>query len=252
MNQIPNSILKIKKIYDIIIPSGKVIQDIDKHLKFNDLNLKLRTASPSIKDVLASIGVLAWMFMLKFLLDYLGIFGEIVFLLFIPLSALSHLLGEMNDFALNDDLKTRKFPKGRVVEIFLLQVIYIGIAFFSLRGFIGHTLLANTIALDIGWQTGSPFQTELAFYQLGLGIMAMICLWKRDSIWIGLIYAKAIFLFGAAGVHIWDIVVNHNYSHGNTGTILFVNDLLLPLASIILLHLYLKYRQSNINSVEKF
>jgi len=243
MKQIPNSLLKIKKVYDFIIPTGKVLQDIDKHLKFNDINSKLQTASASIKDILAAIGVLAWMFMLKFLLDFLGIFGEITFLLLIPLSALSHLAGEMNDFALNDDLKNDKFPKSRVVEIFLLQIIYIGFAFFSLRGFIGHTLLANTIALDIGWPAGSPFQTELAFTQLGFGIMAMICLWKRDSIWIGLIYSKSIFLFGAAGVHIWDIIVNSNFSHGNTGTILFINDLLLPLVSIILLHLYLKSRK---------
>jgi len=126
------------------------------------------------------------------------------------------------------------------------------------------------VALDIGWSAGSPFQTELAFTQLGFGIMALMCIWKRDSIWIGLIYAKALFLFGAAGVHIWDIIVNHNLSyakalflfgaagvhiwdiivnhnlsHGNTGTILFVNDLLLPLMAIILLHIYLKYRKVN-------
>ena len=245
MKQIPNSILKIKKVYDIIIPTGKVLQDIDKHLQFNDGNSKLQTASASLKDILAAIGVLAWMFMLKFLLDFLGIFGEITFLLLIPLGALSHLAGEMNEYALNDDFKSMKFPKSRVVEIFLLQIIYIGIAFFSLRGFIGHTLLANTVALDIGWSAGSPFQTELAFTQLGFGIMALMCIWKRDSIWIGLIYAKALFLFGAAGVHIWDIIVNHNLSHGNTGTILFVNDLLLPLMAIILLHIYLKYRKVN-------
>ena len=245
MKQIPTSILKIKKVYDIIIPSGKVIQDIDKHHKFNEMDSNLQTASPTIKGIFSTIGILAWMFMIKFLLDFLGIFGEITFLLFIPLSALSHLVGEMNDFSRNEDLMDKKFPKSRVVEIFLLQIIYIGIAFFSLRGFIGHTFLANTIALDIGWQTGSPFQTELAFYHLGLGIMAMICLWNKDAIWIVLIYAKAIFLFGAAGVHIWDIIVNQNFSHGNTGTILFVNDLVLPLLSIVLLHIYLKYSKIN-------
>ena len=135
-----------------------------------------------MKDIIAAIGVLAWMFMLKFLLDFLGIFGEITFLLFIPLGALSHLAGEMNEYALNDDFKNMKFPKSRVVEIFLLQIIYIGIAFFSLRGFIGHTLLADTVVLDIGWSAGSPFQTELTFTQLGFGIMALMCIWKRDSL----------------------------------------------------------------------
>jgi len=245
MKQIPPFILKIKKVYDIIIPSGKVMQDIDRYHKFNDLDSNVQKVSPTIKDVLSTTGILAWMFMIKYLLDFLGIFGEITFFLLIPLSALSHLLGEMNDFALNDDSKTRKFPKSRILEIFLLQIIYIGFAFFSLRGFVGHTFLANTVALDIGWDTGSPFQTELAFYHLGLGIMAMMSLWKRDSLWVGVIYSKSIFLFGAAGVHIWDIIVNQNYSHGNTGTILFINDLILPLVSIVLLHVYLKNRKSN-------
>jgi len=44
MKQIPNSLLKIKKVYDIIIPTGKVLQDIDKHLKFiliNTFNLMM-------------------------------------------------------------------------------------------------------------------------------------------------------------------------------------------------------------------
>ncbi|MHA1475385.1 MAG: DUF6790 family protein, partial [Promethearchaeota archaeon] len=148
----------------------------------------------------------------------------------------------MNDFALDDKFKAKKFPQSRILEIFLIQIIYLGFAFFSLRGFVGHTILANTVALDIGWETGSLFQTELAFYHLGLGVMAMLCLWKRDSLWVGIIYAKSIFLFGAAGVHIWDIIVNQNFSHGNTGTILFLNDLILPLVSIVLLQVYLKQR----------
>jgi len=244
MKQIPTFILKIKKVYDIIIPTGKVMQDMDKFHKFNNIESNLHTVSPTIKDILSTTGILAWMFMIKYLLDFLGIFGEITFFLFIPLSALSHLLGEMNDFALNDKDKARKFPQSRILEIFLLQIIYLGFAFFSLRGFVGHTILANTVALDIGWETGSPFQIELAFYHLGLGIMAMMCLWKRDSLWVGIIYAKSIFLLGAAGVHIWDIIVNQNYSHGNTGTILFLNDLILPIVSIVLLHVYLKHRKS--------
>jgi len=222
------------------------MQDIDKSHNFNDIESNVHTVSPPIKDILATTGILAWMFMIKYLLDFLGIFGEITFFLLIPLSALSHLLGEMNDFALDDKFKAKKFPQSRILEIFLIQIIYLGFAFFSLRGFVGHTILANTVALDIGWETGSLFQTELAFYHLGLGVMAMLCLWKRDSLWVGIIYAKSIFLFGAAGVHIWDIIVNQNFSHGNTGTILFLNDLILPLVSIVLLQVYLKQRKNNI------
>ncbi len=243
MKQIPKFILILKKIYDIIIPSGKVIEDIDKYHGFSDISLKSYTTSPTMKDILSTVGVLAWMFMIKWLLDFLGVAGEISFFLLIPLSAVSHLLGEMNRFAMDENVKDLKFPKSRVVEIFLLQFIYLGIAFFSFRGFIGHTFMADIVASSIGWTTGSPFQTELAFYHLGLGVAAMIALWKRDSLWIGLIYSKVIFLFGAAGVHVWDIIVNSNYSPSNAGTVLYLNDLLIPIVLLLLLHLHLRNRK---------
>ncbi|MHA1211217.1 MAG: hypothetical protein ACTSSH_02035, partial [Candidatus Heimdallarchaeota archaeon] len=94
----PKYVLIIKKVYDILVPSGKILQDMDKKHKFRDQDLNKRTTKPSFLDILATFGVLCWMFMLKWLLDFLGIYGEIIFFLLIPLSALSHLIGEMNDF----------------------------------------------------------------------------------------------------------------------------------------------------------
>ncbi len=243
MKQIPKFFLTIKKVYDIIIPAGKVIEDIDNSHNFNNNGKNVHTTSPTIKEVLALVGVLAWMFMIKFLLDFLGVYGEITFFLLIPLSALSHLIGDINRYATDEKLRESKFPKSRIIEIFLIQFIYLGIAFFSFRGFIGHTILADTIASGIGWSTGSLFQTELAFYHLGLGVAAMFAIWKRDSLLIGVVYSKAIFLFGAAGVHIWDIIVNSNFSPGNAGTILYINDLLIPIVLLLLLHLHLKNRK---------
>lgn len=243
MKQVPKFILTLKKVYDIIMPSGKVLEDVDKFHGFDAIEPKIYNTSPTKKDIFSTIGVLMWMYMLKWLLDFLGVAGEITFFLLIPLSALSHLLGEMNRFTLEKNRSESKFPKSRVVEIFLLQFIYIGIAFFSIRGFIGHIFLADIVASNIGWTTGSPFQTELALYHLGLGVAAMIALWKRDSLWTGLIYSKAIFLFGAAGVHVWDIIINSNYSPGNAGTILYINDLLIPLLLILLLHFHLRYKK---------
>ena len=247
---IPSYIMIIKRVYDIIFPAGKILQDMDKKHKFNDTNANKRSTSPSFVDILATFGVLCWMFMIKYLLDFLGIYGEIAFFLLIPLSALSHLIGEMNEFAKNEESNQRKFPTSRIIEIFLLQIIYIGITFFSFRGFIGHTVLANTVAEDIGWIIGSPFQYELAVYHLGMGVIGMVSLWKRDSIWIGLVYAKSIFLFGAAGVHIWDIIANQNFSHGNFGTILFLNDLILPITAIVMLHLHLKFQKKTKTAIK--
>jgi hypothetical protein len=243
MKQISRSLYIIKKIYDFLVPSGKILQDMDKKYKFNDNDANIRITKPSFLDVLATFGVLCWMFMLKWLLDFLGIYGEIAFFLLIPLSALSHFIGEYSDFATKHIEKDEIFPRARIVEIFLLQIIYVGIAFFSIRGFIGHTILANTVADHIGWPTGSPFQYELAVYHLGFGIIGLISVWRRDSLWIGIIYAKSIFLFGAAGVHVWDIIANGNLSPGNTGVVLFGNDLILPITAIVLLHIHLRFQK---------
>ncbi|MHA1475384.1 MAG: hypothetical protein ACTSQ5_09370 [Promethearchaeota archaeon] len=59
MKQIPLFLLKIKKVYDIIIPTGKVMQDIDKSHNFNDIESNVHTVSPPIKDILATTGILA-------------------------------------------------------------------------------------------------------------------------------------------------------------------------------------------------
>ncbi|MCE7743458.1 MAG: hypothetical protein GOP50_13485 [Candidatus Heimdallarchaeota archaeon] len=237
--KIPKAVLITKKVYDVLVPSGKILQDMDKKHKFSDQTLNKRVAKPSILDILATIGVLSWMFMLKWLLDFLGVYGEVAFFLLIPLSALSHMIGEMHEFYKDESNENKKFSSSRILEIFLLQLIYVGIAFFSLRGFIGHTILADIVAEDIGWLVGSPFQYELAVYHLGLGVMGLISIWRRDSLWIGMIYAKSIFLLGAAGVHIWDIIANGNFSRGNFGTVLFVNDLIIPITAIVLLHIHL-------------
>ena len=246
MKQLPRSVRIIKIIYDILVPSGRILQTMDKKYKFSDLELNIRAVTPKFLDALAVFGTLGWMFMLKWLLDFLGLFGEITFFVLIPLSALSHFAGEYMEFAADQKTSNEtKFPRSRIIEIFLLQIIYIGISFFSLRGFIGHTILANTVADHIGWDTGSPFQYELAVYHLGFVVAGMISIWRRDSLWIGLIYAKSIFLFGAAGVHIWDFFANGNLSPGNTGIVLFGNDFVLPLTAIILLHIHLRYQKRN-------
>jgi len=95
---IPKYLMIIKKVYDILVPSGKILQDMDKKHMFRNQDLNKRTTKPSFLDILATFGVLCWLFMLKWLLDFLGIYGEIIFFLLIPLSALSHLIGELNDF----------------------------------------------------------------------------------------------------------------------------------------------------------
>jgi hypothetical protein len=118
-----------------------------------------------------------------------------------------------------------------------LTVVIIGLG--GLWGFIGHTVLADTVASGIGWAVNSPFQTELAFYHLGLGIAALFAIWLRQHMITALIIAKSIFWYGAAYVHLQDLILNHNFSPLNIGTPL-INDIVLPTVLLTLLYILLR------------
>jgi len=119
-------------------------------------------------------------------------------------------------------------------RLLLLYYTVILIGFGSCWSFIGHTVLAESVASDIGWETGSPFQTELAFYTLGSGIAGLLAIWLRGHLITALVISKSIFWYGAAYVHIQDALVNANYSPLNIGTPL-IGDIIYPTLLLALL-----------------
>jgi hypothetical protein len=121
----------------------------------------------------------------------------------------------------------------------LLYFVVILIGFGGIWNFIGHTFLADTVATQIGWKTGSPFQTELAFYTLGSGIAGLMTIWFRGHMITALVVSKSIFLYGAAFVHIQDAIINNNYSPLNIGTPL-VGDIIFPTLLLYMLIVSLK------------
>jgi hypothetical protein len=132
-----------------------------------------------------------------------------------------------------------KWPRTRhrVIEVFLLSFLAINIGIVSLIGFVGHVFFADSIAVSIGWAGGSPFQLEVAFANLAVGILGITCVWLRGNYWIATAIAATTFLWGDAFVHIMDIVVHGNYARGNAGGPLY-NDILVPLIVIVLLAAY--------------
>lgn len=84
--------------------------------------------------------------------------------------------------------------------------------------------------------TGSPFQTEVAFANLAVGILGAATFWRRDF-WLPYIIASSILGWGAGLTHLMDIVQADNYAPNNAGPILYA-DFLMPLARIILYIVY--------------
>ena len=129
--------------------------------------------------------------------------------------------------------------KHRVIGVFLLSFLVISIGIPSLIGFVGHVFFADRIAANIGWAAGSPFQQEVGFANLAIGILGITCIWFRGNYWIATVIAATIFLWGAAYGHITDIIVHGNYAPGNAGGALY-DDILVPLITIVLLAAYVR------------
>ncbi|GGF41162.1 DUF6790 family protein [Subtercola lobariae] len=116
--------------------------------------------------------------------------------------------------------RSPSFVSGTYLNSFVLWAVGIG----QVVNFIMHSVFGDYAAKTIGWAQ-SPFQLELAISSLAFGVMAII-LSKKNSTFRGkvaLVIAQAIFGFGAAGGHIYQTIVNHDYAANNTGLLLVMD-----------------------------
>ena len=79
---------------------------------------------------------------------------------------------------------------------------------------------------------GNPFQTEVGFANLAIGIVGFACFWRYDF-WLPAIVAKSVFAWGAGITHVMDFLRTENLASNNAGPILYW-DFLLPVVSIAL------------------
>jgi hypothetical protein len=125
----------------------------------------------------------------------------------------------------------------RVAEAFLrwLLVMCVGVA--SVLTFMGDAFFADRMAASLGWPAGNPFQTLAAVANLSIGVLGILCYWRRGDFWLATVIAFAVWWLGAAFVHIKDIVVSRNYAPNNAGITVYM-DILVPLILIALLTYY--------------
>jgi hypothetical protein len=110
---------------------------------------------------------------------------------------------------------------GTVSGIFLNTYLLYGIGVGQIVNFIMHSFFGDYAAKTIGWAQ-SPFQLELAFCSLGIGVAAILVHGKRADL-IGkfaVVLAVSIFGYGAAGGHIYQLIVNHDFAANNGGLLL--------------------------------
>jgi hypothetical protein len=66
--------------------------------------------------------------------------------------------------------------KGRLrkAEVYLIYLFMLGVAASGLSGFFGHVLTPDAVAESIGWPKNSPFQQEIGFANLALGVLVLL------------------------------------------------------------------------------
>ena len=128
-------------------------------------------------------------------------------------------------------LRARSGDRSRRSEIVLMYVLGVSGAI-GMFNSVMHTVFAQKVAESIGWPAGNPFQTEVGFANLAIGIVGFACFWRYDF-WLPAIAAKSVFAWGAGLTHIRDIVQTGNLASNNAGPIL-AWDFLLPVAMITL------------------
>lgn len=124
-------------------------------------------------------------------------------------------------------------------ESFLSQFLLWATGVTFLYNFVMHVFFAEMAARFIGW-ANSPFQYEVGYASLGFGVVAILAHRKGWEIRLAAVLGPALFLWGAAAGHIYQMVTAHNFAPGNAGVI-FWTDVFVPILGFVLL--WLVYRK---------
>jgi Family of unknown function (DUF6790) len=126
-----------------------------------------------------------------------------------------------------------------VVEALFFYFLMFSVGFGFLYNFVMHTFFGEVAARFIGW-ADSPFQAEVGFASLGFAVVGFLACWRSFDLRLAAVVGPALFLLGAAGGHIYQIIAAGNFAPGNAGVILYT-DILIPAVGFIFLWLQHRY-----------
>jgi hypothetical protein len=102
------------------------------------------------------------------------------------------------------------------IEVYLIYLFMLGVGGGGLSGFFGHVFTPDAVAESIDWPKGSPFQQEMGFANLALGVLGFIAAGRRDGFREATVIAVTIVGVGATVVHVIDIAQEGNLAAGNS------------------------------------
>ncbi len=127
--------------------------------------------------------------------------------------------------------RTKEMVADRFLWGFLLFTL--GIAY--LYNAVMHTVFAEMAAGFIGW-ANSPFQYEVGYASLGFGVVAILARKSTFEFRLAAILGPALFSWGAAGGHLYQMIAARNFAPGNAGVV-FWTDIFIPVIGFVLLRL---------------
>ncbi len=125
--------------------------------------------------------------------------------------------------------------RAAIVEALFSYFLLFSIGLANIYNFVMHVFFGQLAAHFIGWED-SPFQQEVGFASLGFAAVGLLAFKGSFDLRVAAVVGPACFLWGAAGVHIYQMIKAHNFAPGNAG-IIFYTDLLIPLVGLLFLWL---------------
>ena len=126
-----------------------------------------------------------------------------------------------------------------VAEALLSYHLLFAIGINNLINFVFHVFLGDISAKFIGWEN-SPFQAEVGFASLGVGVAGIIAFKASLPFRFATLIPPWAFSLGAAGGHIYQVIAEHNFSPGNVGLVLPI-DTIMPIVGFVFLWLSYKH-----------
>jgi len=135
--------------------------------------------------------------------------------------------------------KPKPLTISTVSEALFSYYLFFTIGINNLVNFVFHVFFGDIAAKFIGWEN-SPFQAEVGFASLGIGIAGVIAFRASLPFRFATLIPPAVFSLGAAGGHIYHMIAAHNFSPGNVGLVL-PSDIVIPIVGFIFLWLSYKH-----------
>jgi hypothetical protein len=156
------------------------------------------------------------------------------FLTFLIIGLIAGLISLLN--------KPRPLRINTVADALFSYYMLFTIGLSNLVNFVFHVFFGDMAAKFIGWEN-SPFQAEVGFASLGVGIAGVLAYKASLPFRVATFIPPAAFSLGAAGGHIYQMIAAHNFSPGNVGLVL-PSDILIPVIGFIFLWLSYKHPKS--------